>query len=717
MSTNSDGLVTFPSEMIDRNVEITVIDEDGVPLQGMMSRWASLNDAYYIVVEDPAGVYAPAMVFDIAPMVQVESPRAVAPPLLKSESNDFLSRVLHMYRYVSDSEYRDFKDVSFEGNPESLCHLSTSDLSVYVTSYADAFEQWWFAAADSGLSPLLGLGRGIEEGASVLFESLSFVSLTPDREALLELSLARQRVETGRSDLTRDTQVVYLAYELPGEYLGGLFIPPEGISANTWALAICKGDVSVNGDCTDPQLTINRLADLPPVAEPGEMVSAEFDWSLYSGDYQPGDPIWIAIYGWRDAAGNAVEPEPVQFYSGSPGTCPGHSEADETILISVRIAWGTYTLWVHAFPSTDVGEAISEFQRLRITASTNVAKDIGSVAVQGSGADFASSDYPNSQIDRINSDCIYESKASQALTPDGSYMYVSSYWGGEVCVFRTTDNAWVNTIETRVHPTDLTMSPSGGYLYVVHTYSYLSVISTSTNAVETLIDLSGDHSALAMSPIGDFVYVASRRGGSLDAVLYAIRATDNSVAAAIPLGFPDYLGGIAIAPDGRYVYVVVSVVEGGTNANGTVDVVETSARTVVASIPVGWRPTQIAMAPDGLHAYVVNRGDGTVSIIDTQGRRVARVVSIPSPSGIAVAPDGTYVYVSIADYDGLHEGIAVVRTDDNEVVEVIPVYGVAKRIAFAPDGRKAYVVVDHESSGRFYSDVYVLGFGVDVGGR
>lgn len=54
--------------------------------------------------------------------------------------------------------------------------------------------------------------------------------------------------------------------------------------------------------------------------------------------------------------------------------------------------------------------------------------------------------------------------------------------------------------------------------------------------------------------------------------------------------------GIAIAPDGRWIYVA--------NAKDTtVSVVDTKAKTRVADIEVGGAPVQVAFAPDGRHVY------------------------------------------------------------------------------------------------------------------
>ena len=68
---------------------------------------------------------------------------------------------------------------------------------------------------------------------------------------------------------------------------------------------------------------------------------------------------------------------------------------------------------------------------------------------------------------------------------------------------------------------------------------------------------------------------------------------------------------------------------------------------VLATIPVGIHPQDIAWAPDGRFAYVVNEGTNNVSVIDVRTNRVT--ATIPTgiqPTSIAVLPNGRQAYVS-----------------------------------------------------------------------
>ena len=54
-----------------------------------------------------------------------------------------------------------------------------------------------------------------------------------------------------------------------------------------------------------------------------------------------------------------------------------------------------------------------------------------------------------------------------------------------------------------------------------------------------------------------------------------------------------------MTPDGAFVYVA------GFNSN-TVSVIDTATNTVTATVPVGGRPSGVAVTPDGAFVYVAN---------------------------------------------------------------------------------------------------------------
>lgn len=97
--------------------------------------------------------------------------------------------------------------------------------------------------------------------------------------------------------------------------------------------------------------------------------------------------------------------------------------------------------------------------------------------------------------------------------------------------------------------------------------------------------------------------------------------------------------GIVFNPATRKVYVV-------DQADNAVDVIDT-ARQTLHSVAVGIAPVSIAADPTSGRAYVVNSGDGTVTIIDGTSNRVLATIAVGAhPYSIAANTRTGLVYVS-----------------------------------------------------------------------
>ena len=116
---------------------------------------------------------------------------------------------------------------------------------------------------------------------------------------------------------------------------------------------------------------------------------------------------------------------------------------------------------------------------------------------------------------------------------------------------------------------------------------------------------------------------------------------------------------------------------------------------LIATIHVGGDPQHMALAPDGRYVYVI--GDSAeVSVIDTETNAVVRTISIDTPPwNLAVTPDGRYVYVTHRALDK----VSVIDTTTGVVVATVPVggtippvaYSEGRGVAIAPNGRLVYV--------------------------
>ena len=125
----------------------------------------------------------------------------------------------------------------------------------------------------------------------------------------------------------------------------------------------------------------------------------------------------------------------------------------------------------------------------------------------------------------------------------------------------------------------------------------------------------------------------------------------------------------------------------------TAALVDVATRRVVATLPTGVGPHEVAVSPDGRTAVVGNYGDrtpgNTLTVIDLPRQAVVRTVSLGEhrrPHGIAWLPDGRRVAVtSEASRAVLLVGVAA------GAVQAIPTdQDGTHLLALAPDGRRLY---------------------------
>jgi YVTN family beta-propeller protein len=122
--------------------------------------------------------------------------------------------------------------------------------------------------------------------------------------------------------------------------------------------------------------------------------------------------------------------------------------------------------------------------------------------------------------------------------------------------------------------------------------------------------------------------------------------------------------------------------------SNSVSVIDTSSNTVVATVPVGANPVNVAVTPNGGRAYVANAGSNSVSVINTgTNTMVATVLVGANPVNVAITPNGASAYVANAGASS----VTVINTATNTVVATIPVGPNPAKIAITANGASAYV--------------------------
>src|SRR5262245_24947689 len=156
--------------------------------------------------------------------------------------------------------------------------------------------------------------------------------------------------------------------------------------------------------------------------------------------------------------------------------------------------------------------------------------------------------------------------------------------------------------------------------------------------------------------------LCARRHAPALALLFCCWAGVTREAACFAAG-PTRSDPIALTSDNRFAWVVnrdnnsVSVLEVGNDLNQK-----------VREIPVGAEPRSIAITPDDKKVYVTNMIAGTVSVIDAKTYKVLRVILVGTePFSCALTPDGSKLYVANFSSDD----VSVINTATDQVTKTI----------------------------------------------
>lgn len=122
-----------------------------------------------------------------------------------------------------------------------------------------------------------------------------------------------------------------------------------------------------------------------------------------------------------------------------------------------------------------------------------------------------------------------------------------------------------------------------------------------------------------------------------------------------------------------------------TEINQTVTVIDPKTLKIVGYIPTGQAQSHmLAISHNGRRGYTANVGPGTVSVLDIQGRKVAKVIPISgNTQRIAISNDDKWVFTA----DQTKPEMAVIDTATEAVAKRVPLSGIGYGSAPTVDGR------------------------------
>jgi YVTN family beta-propeller protein len=284
-------------------------------------------------------------------------------------------------------------------------------------------------------------------------------------------------------------------------------------------------------------------------------------------------------------------------------------------------------------------------------------------------------------------------------------LYVANRLGNDVTVVDVAAGAVARHLIAATGASYATASADGARIFVTHIYPILGKFRTPPRSEIEEIDARTQIVAnrIALPDAAGVFHVGISHDGRLGlaallrphnlvplahvehgwAFVDALAVFGDDIGGVVQLpldAIEDYFSlpfGVAIAPDKKRAYISAS----GSNEVAVLDLarlvvaarapsaarmandLSAAARYVIARIPVGRNPRNIALAADGATLWVANRLDDSISIIDTAKMAVSGTVSLGGPATLTPQRRGERLFYSSSAAFGNSFGCASCHID------------------------------------------------------
>ncbi len=260
-------------------------------------------------------------------------------------------------------------------------------------------------------------------------------------------------------------------------------------------------------------------------------------------------------------------------------------------------------------------------------------------------------------------------------------------------------------------PMSSAISPDGRFLLVLnggYNPPSISVLDAGSEKEITRAAVPDAWLGLAFDPKGNFVYVGGGNQASVFEFAFAegrLEATRSFPVVAEPARtHQDFIGDVALSPDGRLIYAAELY-------RDSVVVINPQSGTVIERFKTGRRPYRILFHPDGKSYFVTSWADGALLHHDaTSGELLGSVRLAPHPTDMvwrhgalpteegAPAPFAARIFVATANTNT----VRVVGVSENKSLQQIEVINVSltprqplgmtpSALALSGDGKRLFV--------------------------
>ena len=274
--------------------------------------------------------------------------------------------------------------------------------------------------------------------------------------------------------------------------------------------------------------------------------------------------------------------------------------------------------------------------------------------------------------------------AAAAQTPSSGRLLVLLRDASALAIVDPASGNVLGRVPTGRDPHEVTASPDGRLAFVASMVDGISVIDLAAQEEIRRVDPGPGSQTHDVLYAGDKVYFTIEGYKSIGRYDPSADAIDWT---------------LGIGEDGTHMLVLdrergaMFMPNTGSNSVTMVEnVMEGPARARLTDIPVpGERPEGIDLSPDGRELWTATRGDGGVSIIDVESRRVVETLDLGmrDANRLKFTPDGRVLII-----DGEAASLVVMDAATRSVIERVSVGSTDTgdgAVLVAPDGRRAFL--------------------------
>jgi YVTN family beta-propeller protein len=260
-------------------------------------------------------------------------------------------------------------------------------------------------------------------------------------------------------------------------------------------------------------------------------------------------------------------------------------------------------------------------------------------------------------IDLSTSGCSFPWRVS--IPPDGLSVWVTCRYSGRVIMIDRSSHEILKTTTVQDEPADIAFTQDSAHALVGSSNgSNVTVLNTSTVAVEATINTGYNPTVVVMHPYLPIAYVANR---SEDGVITLIDTTSWTIMDQVNGGSYPHFG--EISRDGTHLYLA-------NRGNNSISVFNTVSLKKEKEVLLDVMPRDLAISGDGQTLYITRSWGDEIGLIDTNTLEVQNTINIAAgdifyrPWGTELTCDGSALITTNAGYSS-EEDKQIAITDTN----------------------------------------------------